>query len=153
MSQPARVVRPDGGATRLHYAGGRLDTTIHAPAASMRLDSPAPPGADTLREFRRAVVELAEFMPGTIFDVPVFDPRRPELDPNALLEEMGGRKDPRAMNHHCGLCCTHGSPEACERDAMRWELFLVHLPDCWRRYQRSTMQPRTWQGFTPGADR
>jgi hypothetical protein len=57
----------------------------------------------------------------------LFDPERPQEDPNDLLRRMGGRvTDPNAMNHHCPLCDT----------TYNWQLFKAHLRDCYRRNRK-----------------
>ena len=55
----------------------------------------------------------------------LFDPERPQLDPNALLRERGGRiTDPASVNWNCPLCYK----------TMSYDLFVAHARGCFRRY-------------------
>lgn len=66
------------------------------------------------------------------------DPDRPKLDPNELLNSLGGRMtDPHAMNHNCPFC----------HRTMGWDLFRAHMRDCQKRWRR----PRSFTGATPEA--
>lgn len=57
----------------------------------------------------------------------LFDPERPEEDPNALLNRMGGRlTDPNAMNHNCPMC----------NRTLSWLLFRAHLRPCYAKWRK-----------------
>lgn len=69
----------------------------------------------------------------------LFDPERPDEDPNDLANRLGGVVDPNQVNHNCGMC----------HKTMRWPLFVAHMKDCMRR-NFHTMDPlhRRYAGAT-----
>jgi hypothetical protein len=100
--------------TRSARIGGTNNTRIHLPgAATEYADRVAVTG------FRSGLFTL-------------FDPERPEEDPNALLGRMQGREhDPNAMKHHCPMCCHSVTAAGCEAEAMEWAVFRAHLRKCY----------------------
>ena len=83
---------------RREYPDGRRDVDIHAPSIALHIGA---------------------------MDYQLFDPERPQLDPNDLLREFGGKvTDPRSINYNCPLCY----------QTMRYDLFVAHARPCFKRY-------------------
>lgn len=63
----------------------------------------------------------------------LYDPDRPQLDPNDLLRELGRVIDPDSMNHNCPFC----------GKTMSWQLFIAHLVPCVTKWDKP--RPTVWR--------
>jgi hypothetical protein len=72
----------------------------------------------------------------------LFDPERPNLTPDQLLKERGGRMTDRAGDlHNCPFCHT----------SMALDLFRIHLEPCLRRnYSTIDVTHRRFSGANLG---